>query len=239
MPKPPNLTSSVAAIRNAMGMKLEDFAQFVGHGAAMLKQIEAGRKPMSDELADKIQLATGVSHKLLRKSKWTAKDRKTFTPNTIGTAAFGGPGIQEARLAPLRLLPDIMAIYFALLAEGVNPELALIPLRREIARTMDRWNINPERASSLRSDFMERLFAVRGDEQGKAKPIYETITNHLAGSKGYLLTQQLEDEWSRRFYKTWKAGPRMKPTSIFWKGMDGLIQAEKNHARSKRAPSPQ
>jgi hypothetical protein len=233
MPKPPNLSNPVAAIKTAMEMKLEDFAQFVGHGVAMLKQVQAGRKPMSDELADKIHLATGVSHRLLCKAKWTARDRKKFVPNTIGTAAFGG----YREVAPLLILPEVMATYFALLAEGVNPELALIPLRREIDRTVARWNIDPARWSALRMDFDRRLFAVSGDEQGKSKPFSDTITNYLAESEGFQLAQRLVREWSRRMDDTAKAARSMKPNRIFQQKMANEIWSQMDRARSKRLPA--
>lgn len=233
MPKPPNLSNPVAAIRNAMGMKLGDFAQFVGHGAAMLKQIEAGRKPMSDELADKIHLATGVSYGLLCRSKWTSRDQKNFTPNTIGTAAFGAYN----KVGSLFILPEIMATYFALLAEGVNPELALIPLRRETERTLARWNVNRRRWRDLRADFRQRLFGVRGDEQGKAKPFSDTITNRLAESWGFKLAARVQRRWLWRMDKTAKAGIRTKPANVFWQKMDSLVRSEKDRARSKRTPS--
>ncbi len=233
MPKLPNLSNPVAAIRTAMEMKLADFAQFVGHGAAMLKQVQAGRKPMSDELADKIHLATGVSYRLLCKAKWTARDRKKFVPNTIGTAAFGG----YREVAPLLILPEIMATYFALLAEGVNPELALIPLRREIDRTVARWNIDPTRWNALRMDFNLRLFAVSGDEQGKSEPFSVTITNHLVESVGFQLARRLVREWAQRMDDTAKAARSMKPTRIFRQKMNNEIRSQMDRARSKRLPA--
>jgi transcriptional regulator with XRE-family HTH domain len=201
MPKAPNLSNPIAAIRHEMGMKLEEFAEYVGHGAAMLKQIEAGRKPMSDELRDKIHDKTGVPYDLLLKNRWVKQDRDAV--RGMSTAAFGGPSPSEDMgLEPLELLPDIMAIYFAMLAVGVSPKMALLPIRREIAKTLWRWG--GEQPAEMLEVFKKaqreiylNLFAVSGDQQGIQKPFFKSILTQLADTSTFKDATAIYRVWDK------------------------------------------
>jgi transcriptional regulator with XRE-family HTH domain len=210
MAKLPNISNPVAALRAERGMTIHEFANFVGHGAPMLKHVEAGRKPMSDELMDKIFEVTGVPYRLLQKKRWTKKDRDEvhagYRPLSVQPTGAG--------CRVFDLLPDLLALYHALQLAGLNPGLALIPLRREIERTVTRWNIEREDLELLSSDFAGLLLGVAGDRQGIDRPFVETIDKHLNDSIGYVLVRKRVQHGDVRLIEAMNAGRALAERKI-------------------------
>lgn len=196
MPKPPNLSSPVAAIRHKLGMKLPDFAEFIGHGTAMLKQIEAGRKPMSDELRDKIHAVTAVPYKLLTKDRWTSADRSSFTLTPLSVTAMAGPSPNGLTTEPLRLLSSIIAAYYTLLQAGIQPRLALIPLEREITRTLKRWGAENAEFFARYEDYQFEIErALWGDGHNDSLRFFEKIQDQLSATKPIVEARKRSRDW--------------------------------------------
>ena len=194
MARPINSTNPIAAIRKRMGMPLQEFANFVGHGASMLRHVEAGRKPASAELLDKIHEKTGAPYEFLLKRRVSAKDAVNFT-TTIPVAAYGGPGIQEASYAPLQLLPGIIALYFTMLTQGINPRLALAPIGREILRTVPRWNLDAKKFSAFHWDLHARFFSNGFNQSGKG--LSEIIVEGLVDCDAFKAAAKYEADWAK------------------------------------------
>jgi transcriptional regulator with XRE-family HTH domain len=80
------LKTTVAVLRNALGMKTPDFADLVGLSLSAVEKLETGRLKLSEQVAGRISFETGVSEKwlLARKSDaWPVTDSgRPFSQDT-------------------------------------------------------------------------------------------------------------------------------------------------------------
>lgn len=187
MPKPLNIKSPLAAIRSELGMKLEDFADFLDHGAATLKAIEATtHRPMSDKLIDKIHVRLGIPVEMLEKSEWTDADRASI--RGVTPAALGHWDDADV----WALMPDLLAAYLALHLTGVSGKLAIAALRREIYRTLERWSIDAAVFDEVRSEMGRLLLAVPADRQESDKPAIESARQAVRRSHAFRRVREME-----------------------------------------------
>lgn len=173
MPKQINDSNALGAIRSALGMKLPEFAEHIGHGGAMLKQIEAGRKPLGAELAEKIHSKTCVPLELVLKSRISAADRERIAE------IVSAPSLQlDQRSAAYfagSVLPGLIALLAAAAKEGKNPEVVVASMVREIQRTALRIGINQRERERIGTELvgpvlnaMEHVSkAIEGTEAGR------------------------------------------------------------------------
>lgn len=90
MPRPSKISSPVRAVRKAIysrdkGMNQGKFAKLVGVSESLINQIEYGAAEVTDDIAKKIAIATGVSMESLTKKKSppVGFDDKHYTLNTF------------------------------------------------------------------------------------------------------------------------------------------------------------
>ncbi len=169
MPKPIDTTNPLGSIRSDLGLSLADFAKRVGHGRASLKLAESGIRPVTAELARKIALAVAVPAHAIRLRSWSDADRKMYRPK------------EEANIGhfddsqPVGLLPEILALYFAMTECGIDPRLGLAALRAQIREAIERFKIDPALFKSAHSELKSALFGTFADWQGNTKPPISSV----------------------------------------------------------------
>lgn len=165
MPKLPNLTNPIAAIRHHLGMKVTEFAKFIGHGAAMIQQVEAGRKPAGDELIDKVCMKTGLPYSLVSKKRFSAADRSSLAkrPRRLPAASKPVDPIRPV-FESLVVIPAVLAVAILLHSKSRHAvELANISLGRELGRLVARYDLDHDDVQTLLTE-IEDVFA-QGQEK--------------------------------------------------------------------------
>jgi hypothetical protein len=181
-------------------MKVEDFAAFIGHGVAIVKKVEAGSRRLTDRMVTDIHDRTRVPLSVLMKPSLADADVESL-PTTIPIAAYGGFGAQHAAEAVVGILPSIFALYCSLVTAGVNPQLALIPLQREIDATLSRWKIDRESFELFDFEAVIAILGVRGDRQGIDQPAATAVIEKLKSSPGGVAVERAGALWSTKLDK--------------------------------------
>lgn len=136
MPRPSKINSPVRAIREILrsrnkGMNQGKFAKLVGVSESLINKIECGAAKVTDEIAKKIAMATGVPMESLRKKagpligfdgehytqntfeKWRGNKADEVEPNIELIKKFFSDGIEcllNAALEKRKLLPVLVAL---------------------------------------------------------------------------------------------------------------------------------
>jgi hypothetical protein len=214
-------------------MKMDEFAEFVGHGASMLKHIEAGREPISDKLADKIHERTGLPYSLIFKPKLDAADLAKL-PDSLQIASYGALGSREAVVDALEVFAYVLATCASLVGAGVDPKLALIPVRRELFRTGARWKLDPDAVASLRQNLTVTLFGVRGDRQGIDEPFASEIERRLKMTDACKMVDSAQKEFGALLAKTMPGGTRAQRLQQT-KKLEAMLAQHEADARGRGA----
>jgi len=136
MPKPPNLSNPIAAIRARLGMKQPEFAEFVGCGLAMLKQIESGRKKPALHLIENICAKCGVPVEAMVPGR---------TPDQIA-ALLDRPPRKFPSLPAMAasLLPEMIAHALLVMSIRSNAKEPVLPFVLEVERTKRLFGVPPQ-----------------------------------------------------------------------------------------------
>lgn len=207
MPRLPNLSNPVAAIRSALDVKIEELAEILDYGVPMLRHIEAGRKPMNNRLADKIHGKTGVPYELLFKRRLNAAQREQIC-EAVQRASVP---IDDAPVTwRIVHLAAATAGACALLAErGKDPRLVLRPLYRELAKVIEAWKLAGQELNAFQADWFA-AFSAGGKSEGDASPV-ERLVARMQGSRSYGALKNARSAWSKRNPPSAKFQKEMEP----------------------------
>lgn len=139
----PNPETPVAIIRAQRGLGIHEFATMISRGGPpvgvdTLKKAESGRRRVGPELARRISLAVGIPAAEIMREKWTAKDRETYRAKPHANVG------NFSDKKPLEHALGVIALYFAAVECGLNPEFIEIALDQLRADAVYRLGIAPE-----------------------------------------------------------------------------------------------
>lgn len=171
MPRQPNRHSVVAQIRAATGLPAEDFAAAIGHGAAMLRKVEAGSKKLPQRMAVDIAKFTGVPLESLLGGR-----RKRPGSAQLVVRQPGARGFDD--FAPRRafdVLAIILAAYCQAIERGINGDILLGALRQEIETFERRWGLD----SSLVDSDVNEISELLAGSEGHLGPVAQCLSSIL------------------------------------------------------------
>lgn len=208
MGRKPNLSSPVAVIRHALGLDAADFAALVGCGTSTIQHIETGDRPLKEELADRIHLATGVPRHWLFKEDLSKEETASWVAHGAATTTapvFKAKSILEHRTSggilyigtsafPTRdLLPLVTATFYTLLSENINPHLLVLALTRATAEVSSRFRLDPARVKALEREMHRYYFP--GTEAARKE--FEFQEGSPGFKKALAANKKVENEMDR------------------------------------------
>jgi hypothetical protein len=206
MPRTINEENPLGATRSALGpISIEEFSELLDYGVSMLKQIEAGRRPMNNGLAEKVHDRTGVPFELLFKRRITQAEY-AHIKKVVQTSKT--PVSHDFAARCLNLLPNILALYVLIAKGGRDPLLSLRAIKREIGKTGARFGAKPAELERLRDDYFGRLFGplkVDLKESSDQVSIRDLLYHAVVDSEGAKVLENARLKWVRQMDA--KAGP--------------------------------
>jgi len=172
MPRPPNLENPVAVIRSRLGLKNQSFAEFLDYSAPMLKHVESGRKPISDELAEKISSKTSVPLALLYKRRLSQAELRSIAAMRLAPKEPEGSRTTVAKA--VGILPELIATTLLLhKATSLNSDVVTSVLTRELAKVVVNFKLDIAELTAVSNAVREIL------NRGGEKALFWELTDAI------------------------------------------------------------
>lgn len=147
-------------------MKVTDFAAMIGHGAAMVRQVEAGTKKLPQKMALDIAKATGADLQFILGA---GKRNAPFTLEGPSSRGLDDFSLKRTFV----VYADLVAAYCLATTAGVNGQLLLHGIQLEVDRFVKRWKINPR-------DHEDAFYEIHDDVlEGAETSGYKSLTMEL------------------------------------------------------------